>query len=570
MTNRPQEAPEASAPRTDPVLAQLLEALADPREEKKTRVDPRRYLEILSRRRWYFILPLLVVLTLGVATAIGLPKQYESSTLILIQRQRVPSDYVRPVVTDDLEERLNTISQQINSRSNLEKIIEEFQLFAGEPYQGMYIEDKLEDLRRRINVKLFKKSQRGDPESFTVSFRGPDPGKVMQITNRMAENFIDENMRMREAQIQGTNSFLGRELETMRMRLQALEKKLHSYRATHMGGLPEQLQTNLQMLERLEQQYTDKQAAIRDAKNRIILINQQLTDIKSLQAQAPVAVGPSGSNAPLDDRTRLSLLRQELAGFEAKYTDRHPDVQRARRQIQELEAAIGAQEAGDAPGAPAKGGFAPASPFVVQQMTGLMSQRTEAQQEIQDLEKDLPQLKAQIDRYQQLVDQTPQREQELLTLKRDYENMTQSYNAMLGGKLQAEVAVNLENTQAGEQFRILDRAQIPTKPVVPDMRKLSLLVIFGALGLGAAAVLAMEYLDTSFKSAAEAGAYLGLPVLVTLPFMDEKRSPRRMLAHLAVTVLSLSAAAGLVGVLALMTMKGVGPIEEVLQKVLPL
>jgi polysaccharide chain length determinant protein (PEP-CTERM system associated) len=391
----------------------------------------------------------------------------------------------------------------------------------------------------------------------------------MKITNRLAENFIDENLRIREAQVYGTNNFLGRELETMRLRLQELEEKLQTYRSQHMGGLPEQLDTNLQMLERLGQQVNDKQVAIRDAKNRIILINQQLNDLRNMQAQAVVAAVP-GRDVPMDDHTRLAVLRQELVDLQSKYTDRHPDVQRTSQQIRELEAKIRTQGSDTEAEAPAESARIASSPFAIQQMSTLMAQRTEAEQEIQALERDLPIIREQMGQFQQLVDQSPQREQELLSLKRDYDNMTQTYNAMLSRKLEAEVAVNLENTQSGEQFRILDRAQVPNKPVTPDMRKLSLLVIFGALGLGAAAVLAVEYLDTSFKSAAEAGAYLGLPVLVTLPFMDEKRSPRRMLAHLAVTVLSLSAAAGLMGILALMTMKGVGPIQEVLQKVLPL
>jgi polysaccharide chain length determinant protein (PEP-CTERM system associated) len=566
MPKRPQEAPEASTPRSDPVLAQLLEALADPREEKKDRMDPRVYLEIAARRRWFFILPVLCVLVVGVVLAIKFPRLYEASTLILIQAQKIPSDYVRPVVTDDLEERLNTISQQINSRSNLEKIIAEFGLYTGDAYAGMYIEDKLAHLRKHISVNLFNRSRNRDPESFTVSFRGKDPEQVMKITNRLSENFIDENLRMREAQIHGTNSFLGRELETMRLRLQELEEKLQTYRSQHMGGLPEQLETNLQMLERLGQQVNDKQAAIRDAKNRIILINQQLNDLRNMQAQAVVAAAP-GRDIPMDDHTRLAVLRQELVELQSKYTDRHPDLQRTRQQIRDLEAKMQTQGSENEAESPAESARLASSPFAIQQMSGLMAQRTEAQQEIQELERDLPRIREQMGHFQQLVDQSPQREQELLSLKRDYENMTQTYNAMLSRKLEAEVAVNLENTQSGEQFRILDRAQTPSKPVTPDMRKLSLLVVFAALGLGAGAVIGMEYLDTSFKSASEAGAYLGLPVLVTLPYLDEKRSRKRILTLQALTALSVATAAGLIGVLAILTLKGVDPLLKALHRV---
>jgi uncharacterized protein involved in exopolysaccharide biosynthesis len=201
----------------DEAFAQLLKALADPEDAKKKQgIDIGYYLEVASRRRWLFLIPFVCILAAGTFVLHKMPKIYEASTLILVQPQRVPSDYVRPVVTDDIEDRIGTISQQINSRSNLEKIIDSFSLFSGAESADMLIEDKLANIRNRIKVDLSRKSRRDDPDAFTVSFQGKDPQKVMGIANALAQNFIDENLRIREAQVLGTDTFLENQLQSMR------------------------------------------------------------------------------------------------------------------------------------------------------------------------------------------------------------------------------------------------------------------------------------------------------------------------------------------------------------------
>ena len=184
--DNPENLPRADQPGNDAVLGQLLEALQDPQEKPSKPIDPMYYLAVLSQRRWFFLVPVLLVAIAGLVVAIKLPKVYEASTLILVRPQTVPSDYVRPVVTDDLENRISSISQQINSRSNLEGIMAQYDLFSDEA-EDMFVEDKLAILRHRITVELHRKSRRDDPNSFSVSFRGKDPQTVMEIANSLPE-----------------------------------------------------------------------------------------------------------------------------------------------------------------------------------------------------------------------------------------------------------------------------------------------------------------------------------------------------------------------------------------------
>lgn len=228
--------------------------------------DPHFYFSILARRRWYFIVPFCTMLLVGCLLVVKLPKIYQATTLILIQPQRVPTEYVHPIVSEGLESRISTISQQILSRSNLENVINQFSLYAQKDQADMFIEDKITDLRRRITIDLSKPNKRDDPEAFSVSFEGENPQKVMSIANTLASNFIDEHIKIRESQAVGTSNFLDDQLQSTRMRLEELELTLKAYREKYMGGLPGQLDTNLKILERLQGQILDRQTAIRDAK----------------------------------------------------------------------------------------------------------------------------------------------------------------------------------------------------------------------------------------------------------------------------------------------------------------
>ena len=538
-------------------------------ESAKQQIDPRYYLSLLSRRRWYFIVPFCLLIIVGCLLAVKLPKIYQATTLILIQPQSVPTEYVRPVVSEGAESRISTISQQIMSRSNLENIITQFKLYGQKDQAGMFIEDKIADLRKRITIDLSKHTKRDDPEAFSVSFEGENPQKVAAVANALASNFIDENIKTRESQAVGTSNFLQDQLQSTRARLEELEKALKAYREKYMGGLPEQLDTNLKILERLQGQLIDRQTAIRDAKNRSILLNQQLAEMQNYSAVA-AAAGTDGE-AGMDDAVKLGQLQKQLEGLQNQYTDRHPDVVRMKEKIENLKSSLAAQ--GTQPGADnkASGKTGPAAlPMMSQSRTLLQSQQREVQNEIVSLEAEIPRLQKQIEFYERLVDETPNREQELLTLKRDYENMQKSYNSLLDRKLQAEVAVNLEKMQIGEQFRVIDYAKLPNRPVKPDMRKLFMLVLAAAIGTGVGLIFMLEYLDTSFKKIEEIDTHLGLPVLATIPQMAEKKDLLWHRTNQVATMVSLLVGAVLLGAFALLAAKGVEPAKELLARFLSL
>jgi uncharacterized protein involved in exopolysaccharide biosynthesis len=200
------------------------------------------YINLIIKRRWLMIIPFCLALIVGIYLALTLPKIYEASTLILVEPQSVPSNLVREIVSTDIDSRITTIQQQILSRTNLEKIIARFKLFSKPGSEDMFMEYKVASIRQRIAVNV-SRSKRG-PNTFSVSFEDSNPETAMKIANGLATLFIDENLKIREAQALGTSDFLQDELQTMRTRLVAVEEKLRTYRERHRGELPEQLDGN--------------------------------------------------------------------------------------------------------------------------------------------------------------------------------------------------------------------------------------------------------------------------------------------------------------------------------------
>jgi len=510
------------------------------------------YLEIVLRRRWLIIIPFCLSMMAGIYLALTLPKYYSAETLILVQPQRVPSSYVRSIVSTDLDSRLSTLSQQIMSRTNLENIINEFELFHGPDFENMFMEDKVSSMRKRIKVKLTR-ARRG-ADAFSISFKGKDPEKVMKVANALATYFIDENLKVREAQAIGTSDFLQDELAVMRGKLEDVEKALREYRKKYMGELPEQLDSNLRILDRLQENLSEKQQSLREAR-------ASLAELLKMRQQTQVIQTPDGMVHVETPVSSLDQLKKRLADLENRYTDLHPDVIRLKNRIAGLEAKAETEAeraAGDSDieRSETETGFIAAN----------NRQVLETKREISFLGSEISKLIRQIKIYEKRVEDTPKREQQLLALKRDYQNIQSTYNSLLARKLEAEIAVNMERKQKGEQFRILDSARLPVKPVEPDMKKLFMLVVAAGLGIGGGMIFMLEYFDTSFRKPDDIESYLGVSVLATVSSIYHSKDKIWRTINQSLSVFSLMAAFILFAGFAVLCLKGVDQTIEFIRK----
>jgi polysaccharide chain length determinant protein (PEP-CTERM system associated) len=485
------------------------------------------------RRKWIIVIPL--VLFAG-ATAIGsrfLPVTYRSETTILVVPQRVPETYVRSTVTSRIEDRLQSISQQILSRTRLERIIQDFNLYAEQRAAGI-MEDVIEVMRRNITVEVVK----GD--AFRVSYVGSEPRTVMQVTERLATLFIDENLRDRELLAEGTNQFLESQLEEARQRLIEQEQKLAAYQRQYSGELPTQSGANLQVLQNTQMQIQALQESVNRDHDRKLVVERALADLNLPEPQVivfPAIPQPGDASQPARTlQEQLKIAEETLRALELRLRPEHPDVVRASRAVVELQQRVQAA-ALDVPLSPVVTPAAPPASELARR-----NRREELEAELRNIDTQIAEKRAEEQRlrevsanYQARVEVIPLRQAELAELTRDYGTSQNFYNGLLSKKADSEIAANLERRQIGEHFKLLDPARVPERPFSPNLFRINLLGALFGLGLGVAVAALVEYRDTSFKTDVDVTSVLGLPVLATIPVMLNTVE-RRHHAHVRIAV----------------------------------
>jgi polysaccharide chain length determinant protein (PEP-CTERM system associated) len=516
------------------------------------------YVRLVIKHRWLVIIPFCLAMAAGIYLALTMPRIYQANTLILVEPQRVPTNFVKSIVSQDIESRISTISQQILSRTNLEKIMAEFSLFSEPQHADKFLEDKLEALRKRIQIQVSNaRARRQGNDTFSISYKGGDPLTTMKVTNALATYFIDENLKVRESHATGTNLFLDDELKSVRARLQKIEEAIKNYRTAYMGELPEQLQSNLTILSRLQEQLNGKQKNLRETRAAMASLQQRIDLTPDFGAMDSLVSFDFEDESIGGDSLQLEELNEQLNQLRLRYTDRHPDVVRIKGLIAKLEA----QEEADArEGEPEP---VPGEEELLGDSTGLGFQNPqnfqldEMQNDIRQQRAEIADLTQQIEMYQRRVENTPKREQEMFSLKRDYDNIQESYDSLVQRKLEAEIAVNMEKKQKGEQFRIIDHAVLPQKPHSPDVQLLFLGSMAIGLGLGAALIFLLDLSNTALKMPNDYETRFGLTVLTTIPNIDDARRRAFRRINWALTAVSMSMAAALIGCFAVLTIKGV-------------
>ena len=495
---------------------------------------PEDILRILWRRIWMLLVPLAVVSAATAVAARKLPDQFRSDTLILVVPQRVPESYVKATVTTRIEDRLQSISQQILSRTRLERIIQDFNLYVEERRVGI-MEDIVEKMRKDIEVQIVK----GD--AFRVSYIGSEPRTVMKVTERLASLFIEENLRDREVLAEGTNQFLEAQLEDARRRLMEHEKKLEVYRKQYSGELPSQLDSNMQAIQNTQMQVQQLVESMNRDRDRRLVVERQLADI-SAEMPVVMAAGPDPGDPAAAGTTaqQLAGARAALQALQLRLKPGHPDIGILQRRIRDLEKKADA-EAADAPvsGPEASRPASPAAAFRQKRMNDLRAELDQLDRQIGLKQTEEKRLRSAASGYQARVDMAPTRESEMAELTRDYTTLQTLYASLLTKREDSKIAANLERRQIGEQFKLLDPARMPEKPFSPNRRMINFAGIAAGLAIGLGLIGLLEYRDTSFRTDDEVAGLLALPVLAVVPMMRSEVERRKRLRLRVVMALGL-------------------------------
>jgi polysaccharide chain length determinant protein (PEP-CTERM system associated) len=507
---------------------------------------PEDFLRIAWRRKWLLVLPPIVVAAAVAVWSSTLPDIYQSSTTILVVPQRVPESYVRPTVTTGIAERLQTISQQILSRTRLERIIDEFDLYE-EERQTMIMEDIVAQMRvRDIQLDVAARRRRNDDtSSFTVTFQASEPRVAMQVTERLASMFVQENLQDRAVLADSTNQFLQAQLEDARRRLIEHEGRLEEFRRRNAGRLPSQVQSNLHMIQATQIQLQANADATNRDRDRLATLEQSIAETVAVAQTAGPSV-PTDPKDPPSAAQQLEAARANLHALELRLTPEHPNVSRAKRLIAELER----KAEQEAQRQPVSGAVDVALPREVGNRVAEMRAETEEIRRRLDTRKqDHERLQQLLSSYTSRVETTPALESELTELMRDYSTLQEQYTTLLRKSEESKIAANLERRQIGEQFKIIDAARLPERPISPDRLRMNLMGLLAGLGFGLVLAAFLEYRDTTLKTDNDVTVSLALPVLAVIPMMisDSERRRYTKRRRLAVSsVASLLAVAAVV------------------------
>ena len=496
-----------------------MKIMAEDLEDEKSGggFDLRHYLGLIRRRHMQFLIPLLAGWLLVWAASWVLPARYRSSTLILVEQPTMPKDYVTPNVSDNLQDRLQSITQQILSRTRLLHIIDQLGLYPGHATA----DDKVERMRKEIEIELVRDGDRVN--AFNVSYSSQDPHIAQQVTSELTNLFISENLEVRQQQSEDTTKFLEGQLETARKTLSDQEEKIREFKGQHVGQLPAQVGSNLQILAGLQSQLQTEEDALNTAKQQRVYLETLVNQYRSLQP-APKSDGGTSVGLPALD-AELDKLRAQLADLSSHYTDRHPDVRKLKEQIAKTEkmrsqlvadqktraSAAQSDPSSASNSANAEQGD-PSSPLM--QLQGQMQAN---RVEIANREQGIRDLSAKVTDYQARLNQEPVREQELSDLTRGYDQSKANYDELLKKKNETAMATSMELLQQGERFRIIDAPSLPLKPDFPNRLKFCMIGLGVGLFLGTVVAASFEILDDRIFDEKNFQELLPVAVIAEIP-----------------------------------------------------
>jgi succinoglycan biosynthesis transport protein ExoP len=483
---------------------------------------------LARRRRWYFLIPFFLGWVVIWVASWLLPPVYRSGTLILVEQPTVPQQFVIPNVAGSIQDRLQSITQQILSRTRLLHIIEGTNLYP--QYRGRLAPDAIvEKMRKDITVEVVRATGSEQLTAFNVYYSAADPKVAQQVTSELTNLFINENLEIRQQQSANTTKFLERQLEEARQTLSEQEGKVRRFKEHHLGELPGQAQSNLQILGGLQAQLQSEEDNLSRARQQNSYLETLLSQYHALQATNKSGDPVSGGLPAIDQQ--LAKLRSQLPFLKSHYTESHPDVRKVKEEIATTER-LKAQLAAELRTRPtdatkssetASEPLEPSSPAILQ----VQNQLKANQLEVAICERAIETTKKEIGKYQSRLNDAPLREQEFADVTRGYEQSKANYDSLLQKKDSSEMATNLELSQQGEHFRTLDPPSLPQKPYFPNRLKLCGIALVAGLVLGGGIAAGSEFLDDSICSEQVLTELVPVKIISEIPTITTIEEDRR-------------------------------------------
>lgn len=474
------------------------------------------YVGMLRRRIWVIVIPALIAPAIGFGVSFLLTPKYTSSASILVEGQKVPEGFVKPIVQEDLMQRITTLEQQVLSRNRLQPMVERLGLA-----KGNNVDEVMDDIRAGIDIQPMeptaatkgpKRPGQNDIPGFIVNYTAPKPREAQQICSELTSMLLEENLKTREQVAQGTTDFLSRQLDEAKQDLDAQDAKLAAFKRQYVGQLPGDSDNNLKILMGLNSQLDATTQTINRAQ-------QDKAYAESVLAQQVAALQSAGSTntSPQALEQQLAQLQSQLVQLRAKYTDDHPDVVKTKADIAQVKKQLD-QVNSAKPEPNADKNAAVAEPPEIRQ---LRVQIHQYQDTIAQGTQDQKRIQEQIKIYQGRVALSPAVEEQYKQLTRDYDSAQKFYDDLLSKKSQSEMATDMERQQQGEQFRLLNPANFPGAPSFPNRLLFAGGGLGGGIAIGFGLAFLLEFRDKSIRTENDVLAVMELPTLVCLPWVGD-------------------------------------------------
>mgnify|MGYP006279106169 CR=1 FL=1 len=525
------------------------------------------YRRLLKRRKLTFLIPFILLLLLATVVVSTLPPVYSSQATILVEAQNIPKDMVRSTVTGYVEERLQTLTQIVLSRSNLKNIIEKFNLYAQDS-DDLNTEQIISNMRKNIKMEPIQ-AQVSNPQygrtttatiAFHLAYENQDPQIAAQVSNALVSLYLEQNLREREEKAEGTVQFFQEQLASLRQEIAQQESAISRFKEENMHSLPELMQYNMQMLERTKNEIEAKQNDLHTLMNRLMsregqlavvelmrywgsgntkamsleeeyrILNNQYLSMKAVKAHdhpdlvrlrnqlKSLGQETSSRHMRRDVLKNLERKQSQLAQLREKYSRNHPDVIRLEKEVDSIKTQLKKLSSTD---------------IIVTNLEDIESENPtfiNLQTQISSTKLDIQNVKSKVNdleniyaMYQQRIERSPQVEQEYQELQRDYASAQQNYQTTMGKLQTALEAQELEEGHMAEKLKVIEPPQVPQIPVKPNRRALGMLGFVFAAGMGVSSTALAEYFDTSIRDLQGLKKISTIPVLGAIPYVRTRR-----------------------------------------------
>ncbi|MGC1781691.1 MAG: Wzz/FepE/Etk N-terminal domain-containing protein [Acidobacteriaceae bacterium] len=463
---------------------------------------------VLKRRKYWILIPFVIVVALGVALTPFVPRTYKSTTTIMVQPQNLPGPYVRPPSAGEMINRIHKIQLDVMSGPELVQLIRKIDLY---PHlrQRAKMSTVVATMGKDISLGAAPDSSGDDGRitAFTISYIGHTPQEAQQVTNALANLFIQENLKEGHQRALGAVAFLNSQVAQAGQQLAAQQAKIQAFKNAHLGSLPEQAQVNLQLIGQYENDLQTNNAAV-DQDNRQLVYLQSVLNVNPKSGPAGKAAAP-----PTPLQIELAQDQAQLRADLLKYTPEHPDVVRLKHDIAALKVQI--HEAPKANAAPVVSEIPQATgpsetDLLRGQLVGLNTEIKQRYVHEKMIEAKLAELQGQ-------VATVPAVQTEYTALDSQYQEMQKAYNALLEKQQEANMAAALYRSDDSEQLVVIQPANFPSVPYRPNPILLYMASVLLGLLVGCVCAGIVEMRDDTMHDADEVATYLKLPVMVALP-----------------------------------------------------